>query len=202
MPAKDLQSTQALFTTTAKEVVKLIDLWSGDQTATHLGHLVKGIYHLHQVIKLSILFDLIPTFDMQCYDKKSLLNTISKVARYREAVRILSASTARLQLDKTPVEELFSQGSRLLGCLGPGKTSPLYMAGHLGIEIEYVVGLKSIEYSVEWLAGKDIGKVRDGRYPFLDAESIPSEVSLQNLKGLHIVAKGNMLSVVWHSKMA
>lgn len=439
MPDKELQSTQFLFRTRVKEVIRLIDLWWGHQTTTRLGDLVKGIYHLHQVTKLSTLFDLIPTLDMQRDEKASLLNTISKVARYREAARILyrtakriplarqmivvpvklpkeafsfasasayspvllstvtridqqyhqqrlfsrvchllnttgekaagqfseqvhrtlreakihaevqlvthcelqklkipprvfcsskdacflcsslihlfksfhtprchgrlypswrlpalpqmkeieqrfskalensikkslfmlstrqqktiypcpnestllmipasettksssvqyeldrvdrqpllpkisekknqfvlslteasctlpkSASTARLQLDEAPVEEVLSQGSRLLGCLFPGRASPFYIAGHLEIEIEYVIGLNSIEYSIEWLAGKDMEKVRGGRHPFLDAESIASEVSLQNQNGLHVMAKGTTLSVVWHPKKA
>ena len=75
MPDKDLQSTMSLFRTKAKEVLRLIDLWW--QTPTHL---VKGVYNLHQVTKLSTLPDLIPTLVMQQDVKISLLNTISKVA--------------------------------------------------------------------------------------------------------------------------
>ena len=82
MPDKELQSTQFLFRTRVKEVIRLIDLWWGHQTTTCLGDLVKGIYHLHQVTKLSTLFDLIPMLDMQWDEKASLLNTISKVACY------------------------------------------------------------------------------------------------------------------------
>lgn len=82
MPDKDLQSTMSLFRTKAKDVVRLIDLWRGHQTPTRLGDLVKGVYHLHQVTKLSTLLDLIPMLDMQQDAKTSLLNTISKVARY------------------------------------------------------------------------------------------------------------------------
>ena len=96
MSDKELQSTKSLFKTKAKEVVRLIDLWRGHQTATRLGDLVKGIYHLHQVTKLSTLFDLIPTSDMQRDEKTSLLNTISKVARYREAARILYRTAKKI----------------------------------------------------------------------------------------------------------
>ena len=98
MPDKELQSTQFLFRTRVKEVIRLIDLWWGHQTTTCLGDLVKGIYHLHQVTKLSTLFDLIPTLDMQRDEKASLLNTISKVAHYREAARILYCTAKRIPL--------------------------------------------------------------------------------------------------------
>lgn len=79
----------SLFRTKAKDAVRLIDLWSRHQTLTRLGDLVKGIYCLHQVTKLNTLFDQVPTLDMQHNAKISLLNTISKVARYQEAARML-----------------------------------------------------------------------------------------------------------------
>ena len=73
IPDKDLQSTMSLFRTKAKDVVRLIDSWHGHQTPTRLGVLVKGVYNLHQVTKLSTLLDLIPTLDMQQDAKISLL---------------------------------------------------------------------------------------------------------------------------------
>ena len=465
IPDTDLQSTMSLFRTKAKDVVRLIDSWHGHQTPTRLGVLVKGVYNLHQVTKLSTLLDLIPTLDMQHNAKISLLNTISKVARYREAARILyrtakkipsarqmtavpvklpeeafsfasyntytpsllstvtridkqyhhhklfsrvchllnttveeassqfsgqvrrtlreakihaeiqlvtycelqkpklpprvfcsskdacflcssfillykklytlrchgrlypgwwlpsllpmkemeqrfneafegaikkslsmlstrqqktsypcpnestlltiplsettrcssvqhesdtvdmqpslfkksqmisqsvagappmlpqTAGTAsthpqtdsgftntegtprpeclstskphRPQSNKEFIEEVvLSQGSRLHSCMDSDRTSPLYIAGPLKIEIEYVVGLKSIEYSIEWLTEEDMGKVPEGLHPLFDAESIVGEVSLQNQNGVYITAKGIMLKLAWHPKTA
>ena len=82
------------------------------------------------------------------------------------------------------------------------RTSSLYIAGPLKIEIEYVVGLKSIEYSIEWLTEEDMGKVPEGLHPLFDAESIVGEVSLQNQNGVYITAKGIMLKLAWHPKTA
>lgn len=73
MPDTDLQSTMSLFRTKAKDMVRLIDLWRGHRTPTRLDDLVKRVYHLHQVTKLSTLLDLIPTLDMQQDAKISLL---------------------------------------------------------------------------------------------------------------------------------
>ena len=139
-------------------------------------------------------------------DRQPFLRISEKTSRFvlslTEASCTLpkSAGPAKLQSDEALVEEILSQGSRLLGHLDPGRVSPFYIAGHLEIEIEYIHGLNSIEYSIEWFAGKDMEKVRDGRHPFLDAESIASEVSLQNQNGLHVIAKGTMLRVVWQLK--
>ena len=85
------------------------------------------------------------------------------------------------QPDEALMEEVeLSQGSRLLGCVDPDRTSPFYIAGPLKIEIEYIVGLKSIEYSIEWLTEEDMRKVPESVHPLYDAESIVGEVSLQN----------------------
>ena len=108
MPDTDLQSTMSLFRTKAKDMVRLIDLWRGHRTPTRLDDLVKRVYHLHQVTKLSTLLDLIPTLDMQQDAKISLLNTISKVARYREAGRILYRTAKKIhsarQMTAVPVK--------------------------------------------------------------------------------------------------
>lgn len=137
MPDKKLQSTQSLFKKRAKEVVRLIDLWRGHQTANRSGDLVKGIYHLHQVRKLSTLFDLIPAFDMQRDEKTSLFNIISKIARYREAARILyriaKKSLLARQMIVVPVklpEEAFSFAST-------GTYSPVLLSTVTRIDQQY-----------------------------------------------------------------
>lgn len=117
--------------------------------------------------------------------------------------RSFTSKSYRSHPDEAPVEEVvLSQGSRLLGCVDPDRTSPFYIAGPLKIEIEYIVGLKNIEYSIEWLTEEDMGKVPEGLHPLFDAESIAGEVSLQNQNGVHITAKGTMLRLDWHPKTA
>lgn len=108
----------------------------------------------------------------------------------------------RPQSNKEFIEEVvLSPGSRLHGCMDPDRTS-LYIAGPLKIETEYVVGLKSIEYSIEWLTEEVMGKVPEGLHPLFDAESIVGEVSLQDQNGVYITVKGTMLRLAWHPKTA
>ena len=84
--------------------------------------------------------------------------------------------------------------------MDPDRISPFYIAGPLKIEIEYIVGLKSIEYSIEWLWKKTRENVPEGLHPLFDAESTVSEVSLQNQNGVYIAAKGTMLRLTWNPK--
>ncbi|KAI1417315.1 hypothetical protein F5Y13DRAFT_83058 [Hypoxylon sp. FL1857] len=79
------------FLRNASEVLKLVRSWAGHQTDLRLEELVEGIYRLRKVGDLSALFENghIPDQIMDPGLRRSLLNMISKVARYREAARFL-----------------------------------------------------------------------------------------------------------------
>jgi hypothetical protein len=84
-----------MFVERAREVVKLINLWTKHQTASRLGELVEGVYHLRQVGDLQAVLNTIPNRDMGPSSRKNLLNIIRKVARYREAARFLYRTAKR-----------------------------------------------------------------------------------------------------------
>lgn len=117
--------------------------------------------------------------------------------------RSFTSKSHKSQPNEGFIEEVvLSKGSRIHGCVDPDRTSPSYIAGPLKIEIEYIVGLKSIKYSIEWLIEDDMGKARESLYPLFHADTIAGEVSLQNQNGVHIMAKGTMLRLDWHPKTA
>ncbi|KAL4744487.1 hypothetical protein BDW72DRAFT_212587 [Aspergillus terricola var. indicus] len=61
----------------------------GHQTSTRLGDLVEGVHRLSHIGKLRALLDLVADRDMEFSAKESLLNIVSKVARYRDSARFL-----------------------------------------------------------------------------------------------------------------
>ncbi|CAJ2511764.1 Uu.00g073890.m01.CDS01 [Anthostomella pinea] len=73
----------------AKEVVNLFDSWSKHQTHRELEELVDSIHALRRVGSIGALLDLIPNAVMVPSSRHNLRNTIKKVARYREAARVL-----------------------------------------------------------------------------------------------------------------
>lgn len=73
----------------AKEVIKLVDSWSKHQTQIELEKLVDSIRHLRQVRGFHDLIKTIPNKVMDPCSRAHLINMISKVARYREAARLL-----------------------------------------------------------------------------------------------------------------
>lgn len=87
----------ALFTERAKDVVRLADSWVKHQTLAELENLVDGVFRLKQIGGLQVLLDSIPNRAMCPSSRRSLVNIIGKVSRYREAARFL-CRTAR----KTP----------------------------------------------------------------------------------------------------
>ncbi|KAI0172811.1 hypothetical protein GGR52DRAFT_591309 [Hypoxylon sp. FL1284] len=87
--SKDLQSTSRLFTERAKEVIALVDAWTGHQVSQRLEALVDGIHRLREVGGLDALLSGVRDRDMHPHSRRSLANMIRKVARYREAARIL-----------------------------------------------------------------------------------------------------------------
>ncbi|KAL4812263.1 hypothetical protein BDW67DRAFT_193752 [Aspergillus spinulosporus] len=95
---KELESDKALFTAKATEVISLVDLWYGHQTAPRLSDLVEGVHRLSQIGKLHLLLDQIPNRDMVPSMKKSLLNVISKVAKYRDSARFLYRTAKKVPI--------------------------------------------------------------------------------------------------------
>ncbi|KAK9433830.1 hypothetical protein V1505DRAFT_362265 [Lipomyces doorenjongii] len=78
--------------------MKLIASWSKHQMPARLGDLVDGVYRLWQVGDLRALLDTIPNRDMDPTLRQSLLNIISKVARYRETARVLYGTAKKFPL--------------------------------------------------------------------------------------------------------
>ncbi|KAK6206430.1 hypothetical protein LQW54_007723 [Pestalotiopsis sp. IQ-011] len=81
-----------------RAVIKLADTWTKYQTEGALKSLVVGIYDLRQVEQLPALLDAIPNIEMVSTSRKSVLNIVRKVARYREAVRIVCRSARKYPL--------------------------------------------------------------------------------------------------------
>ncbi|PQE33415.1 Heterokaryon incompatibility protein [Rutstroemia sp. NJR-2017a WRK4] len=88
----------SMFVERARKVVRLINLWTKHQTASRLGELVEGVYHLRQVGDIQAVLNTIPNRDMDPSSRKNLLNIIRKVAKYREAARFLYRTAKRFTL--------------------------------------------------------------------------------------------------------
>jgi hypothetical protein len=86
------------FVERAKDMIKLIDTWVKHQTLNRLGELVEGVYCLQQVGELKPSLDTIPNGAIDPSSRKSLLNIVCKVARYREATRFLYRTAKKFPL--------------------------------------------------------------------------------------------------------
>ena len=87
-----------LFVRRAKEVIVLIDSWAKHHAPARLRNLVEGMHRLSQVEDFQNLLSIIPNQIMDPSSRRSLLNTISKVARYREAARSLYRTAKKIPL--------------------------------------------------------------------------------------------------------
>lgn len=85
----NLCEARAAIEAQAKDVSRLVSNWRKHQTETRLGELVEGIHLLWRINGLRNLLDSIPHDRMEPSCRDSLWNMITKVARYREAARIL-----------------------------------------------------------------------------------------------------------------
>jgi hypothetical protein len=94
----ELVPLATLFAQHAKKVTRLVNAWIKHQTPARLEELVEAIYHLRQVGELQRLFDTVPNRLMPPDSRKSLLNIINKVSRYREAARFLCRTANRFPL--------------------------------------------------------------------------------------------------------
>ncbi|KAI1457308.1 hypothetical protein F4805DRAFT_181501 [Annulohypoxylon moriforme] len=93
-------STLSLFIEKAREVLRLADTWVKHQTNAELEDLVKGIQCLRQVDRFEALIEEIPNNIMHPSLRDSLINMISKVARYREAARFLYRMGKKIPLTR------------------------------------------------------------------------------------------------------
>ena len=73
----------------AKTTMKLADTWAKYQTMARLKDLVEEIYRLKRLGDIQSLLNTIPNRIWDPSSRINLLNIINKVARYREAARIL-----------------------------------------------------------------------------------------------------------------
>jgi hypothetical protein len=82
----------------AKLVIKLADDWVNHQTLVRLTELVDSIYRLRLAVDPEALFGGLTSRDMDPSSRKSLINIINKVARYREIGRYLYRLSKRKSL--------------------------------------------------------------------------------------------------------
>jgi hypothetical protein len=95
---RKLPPIATLFVERAKEVMKLVDPWDKHRTPTRLGELVEGFYCLWQVGNLNSLLGTITNSAMHPSPRKNFLNIVNKVARYREAARLLCRTAKKSPL--------------------------------------------------------------------------------------------------------
>ncbi|KID59397.1 arginine N-methyltransferase 2-like protein, partial [Metarhizium hybridum] len=86
---RPLAKCSSQFTEKAKRVIKLLDSWTNHQTLGRLQNVVQGVYELAQIKGVSELLDAIPNREMDPSSRRSLLNMIKKVARYRSSAMFL-----------------------------------------------------------------------------------------------------------------
>ncbi|KAL1902458.1 hypothetical protein Sste5346_001439 [Sporothrix stenoceras] len=82
-----------------RAVIKLLDVWSRYQVTSRVQELVEGIYRLNRTAGLYEAINAIPNVDLAPDLRKSLINIVRKVARYREIARLLY----RTAKDTTPM---------------------------------------------------------------------------------------------------
>ncbi|KAK8134629.1 hypothetical protein PG984_006641 [Apiospora sp. TS-2023a] len=98
LQANKLSTILSRFMDTFGPVIRLIDSWSKHQTQPELEALVEGLRCLQQTKDVGSVLASIPESLMFPQSKRSLLNMISKVARYRECARFLCHLAAKQPL--------------------------------------------------------------------------------------------------------
>ncbi|GAB0136357.1 hypothetical protein EsDP_00004660 [Epichloe bromicola] len=88
------------FEESAKHVIRLIDSWSSYRSNHRLEELVLGVHQLSRVEGLESLLDKVPHRDMDPSSKRSLVNIVRKVSRYREAARFLYWTAKRFPITR------------------------------------------------------------------------------------------------------
>ncbi|KAI0112995.1 hypothetical protein F4814DRAFT_460249 [Daldinia grandis] len=82
----------------AKEVINIADSWRKHQTQLKLEKLVDSIRHLRQISGFNDLINAMPNKVMDPCSRAHLINTIRKIARYREAARSLYRAAKKTSL--------------------------------------------------------------------------------------------------------
>ncbi|KAH3908695.1 hypothetical protein HBI56_074220 [Parastagonospora nodorum] len=77
------------FVEMARLITKSADAWVNHQTTMKLNELVDSVYNLKQTINIEALSTAMTARNMDPGSRRSLINTINKVARYREIARSL-----------------------------------------------------------------------------------------------------------------
>lgn len=90
---REIEDSRALdtrtFTTEARKVTKLIDVWIKHRTALELENLVEGVYRFWMFDGIELFLKELSPHILQKSARISLSNTLRKVSRYREAARFL-----------------------------------------------------------------------------------------------------------------
>ncbi|CAG9975506.1 unnamed protein product [Clonostachys byssicola] len=85
----NLEQESLAFAKAAKDLLKKINQWKKHQHPSELTKVVESAYNLSQLPDLESLLDRISNDKMVADVRRSLLNAIKKVARYRTAARVL-----------------------------------------------------------------------------------------------------------------
>ncbi|KZF22632.1 hypothetical protein L228DRAFT_282727 [Xylona heveae TC161] len=138
IPSRTLASTIDIFTRRSREVIKLINSWSGNQTEPRLGALVEGIHHLGQVETLGSMLDRIPNKDMSPAERKSLLNVVHKVSRYRTAAKFLYRTAKKVPLARQMKASAIKLPSEAFQSFSPSGYVPVLRTTLLRIDQKYI----------------------------------------------------------------
>ena len=107
-----LETTLPAFLTESKNVIQLVNSWSKHQVPFRLKDLVVGLHGLNQIPNLSVLLNLIPTGASGVVQDSafasSLLNIITKAARYHEAAKFLYRIAKKFPLVRNMEAQLAS----------------------------------------------------------------------------------------------
>lgn len=144
---KHLLATSNSFIQRAREVIGLVDSWAGHQMNPELEDLVDGINRLRGVGNLDALFNEIDDRDMHRDSRRSLLNMINKVARYREAARILYRMAKKFPLVRKMRVELVRLPAKAFERV-PGRSA---YTPKLDTNISLISGLKKSEKNFAYI---------------------------------------------------
>lgn len=145
-----LYSSAQLFVERGRAVLQLLNSWTRHQTTTELAQLVTGVHHLLQVNELGLLLDAVPVLLMKPQSRKSILNIIRKVARYRDAARFLYRIAKKYPIVQNMNTVIIDPPQAAFGN-GPTNTdistlqAALYKIGGTSYDLEYVCKLLRID---------------------------------------------------------
>lgn len=86
------------YTEMAKELIAAIDAWKGHQINTRLQTVVEKVHRMSRLSGLGNLIESLPNVLLAPTARQNLLNIIGKVARYREAARVLYRTAKKFPL--------------------------------------------------------------------------------------------------------